>query len=173
MLIQLGCGTRPFPKPWVNVDFVAGYADIVHDLTNPLPFDAGCADEIHAYHVFEHFQRWQAEAILGNWVDTLKTGGLLVLELPCFDKVIAIFSHYLSKKIPVPQWVMHGLYGDPKYRDPAMMHHWCYSVGELSGMMRRAGLQVELKEAQTHVPHRDMRLEGRKNAIIQLPEGAV
>jgi hypothetical protein len=35
-----------------------------------------------------------------------------------------------------------GLFGDPREKNPAMMHQWCYSVGELSSMMRKAGLQV-------------------------------
>jgi predicted SAM-dependent methyltransferase len=150
--LNIGCGKRPW-EGFVNTDFRAGPGvDLVYDFHDPLPYDPGTVDEIHALHVFEHIE-------LKNWTDSLKIGGKLVLELPCLDKIIAIFSHYMAKRIPVEPWVIHGLYGDPRYKDSAMMHHWCYTVGELSAMMRHNGLQVELKDAQTHVPHRDMRLE--------------
>jgi hypothetical protein len=73
----------------------------------------------------------------------------------------------VTKKIAIdPRLTVMGLFGDPREKNPAMMHQWCYSVGELSSMMRKAGLQVELKDAQTHIPHRDMRLEGIKRSII-------
>ena len=158
--LNLGCGKKLMPG-FINVDFQPKEAGVqVHDLTKPLPWK-NC-DEIHAYHVFEHFLRYEAEDILQNWIDALRPGGLLVLELPCLDKVLSLFQHHIQKKIPIGPWVVHGLFGDPSHKDPAMTHRWCYSVGELSALMRMKGLKVELKEAQTHVPVRDMRLEGRK-----------
>ena len=157
--LNLGCGRRSLPG-FINVDFQEREGVVMHDLTKPLPWKD--CEEIHAYHLFEHFQRWESEDILKNWVSALKPGGLLVLELPCLDKIISLFSHHIQKKIPVGPWVIWGLYGDPSYKDPAMCHRWCYSTSELRAMMQRAGLKVEVKEAQTHIPVRDMRLEGRK-----------
>lgn len=162
--LNLGAGKKPLPG-FLNVDFVQRDGiDAVHDLTQPLPW-TDC-DEIHAYHVFEHFYRYECEAILANWVVALKPGGLLVLEMPCLDKVLSLFHHHMQKRIPVGPWVVWGLFGDPSHRDPAMCHRWCYSTSEIRTLMQQAGLQVQIKEPLTHVPVRDMRLEGRKGAIL-------
>jgi len=162
--LNLGCGRKPMAG-FLNVDFVQREGvDAVHDLTKPLPW--GDCDEIHAYHVFEHFYRYECEEILANWVAALRPGGRLVLEMPCLDKIINLFQYHIAKKQPVGPWVVWGLYGDPSHRDPAMCHRWCYSTAEIRSLMERAGLQVMVKDPQTHNPHRDMRLEGRKGSII-------
>ncbi len=164
--LHLGCGHARWDG-FVNID---GYSnarsqpDVIHDLTKPLPYDDGTVDEVHAIHLIEHFQRWEAPVILADWVRVLKPGGTLVLECPWLDKVIGAFHYFITEGKPLnPRFTMWGLFGDPGYRDPAMMHHWCYSVGELSELMREVGLAVELKEPQFHQPVRDMRLEGVKH----------
>lgn len=157
--LNLGCGKKKL-EGFVNVDFAD--ADVVHDLTQPLPFEAGSADEVHAYHVAEHFYRWEIEAILADWVRVLKPGGKLVLEMPCLDKILSLFDHFIANREPVPEWVMWGLYGDPRYKNPAMCHRWGYAEQEMTWLMQRAGLEVTTHEAQTHVAARDMRLEGIK-----------
>lgn len=164
--LNLCCGKKRF-SGYVNVDMAKTEAtDLVHDVRQPLPYSPESVDEIICFHGFEHFQRWESEAILADWVSKLKPGGLLVLELPCLDKVLSLFFHHMQKKQPVGPWVVWGLFGDPSHKDPAMMHHWCYSTSELRTLMQVAGLQVTVKEPMTHVPVRDMRLEGRKSAIV-------
>jgi predicted SAM-dependent methyltransferase len=163
--LNLGCGNRHLDG-YVNIDKLDNWhtikPDVDHDITKPLPFDG--VEEILAIHVFEHFHRYEADAILGDWVRALKPGGLLVLELPCLDKIIGIFNAAISRKAPIPvNLTLWGLYGDPKYKSPAMVHKWCYSIAELSGMMEDNGLTVEVMEATTHQPVRDIRLQGRKS----------
>lgn len=167
MKLNLGSGNRTLPG-FINVDLPDNWCkskpEVIHDITQPLPFENESADEIHAYHVFEHFYRYDADAILMDWVRVLKPGGLMVLELPCLDKIIGIFNHSIDKGLELPEnLTMWGLYGDPKYGNPAMVHRWCYSRHELQTMMELNGLTVDAgKLPQTHQPIRDMRLEGRK-----------
>lgn len=165
LLLNLGCGHKKLDG-FVNVD---GYEtdrakpDVVHDLTKPLPWGDGEVDEVHAYHVIEHFYRWQVPGIIKDWARVLKPGGLLVLECPCLNKVLGIFHHFVTKGEPVDgRLTMWALYGDPKYEEPAMTHRWCYPVNELMSLVEDAGLKAEHKEAQTHVRVRDMRIEGMK-----------
>lgn len=166
MKINLGCGARHMPG-FVNVDKADGaykvQPDVVADVFGVLPFEDCCADEVHAYHVAEHCYRWQIEGVLKEWARVLKPGGLMVLELPCLDSVLAIFQYHMDRGDPVPvNLTMWGLFGDPSWKDPAMCHRWAYSQAEMSALMTRAGMSVEVKKAQTHVPLRDMRLEGIK-----------
>jgi SAM-dependent methyltransferase len=167
MLLNLGCGGKHLAG-FVNVDMASNSyqkaPDVVADVFGALPFADGVADEVHAYHVAEHCYRWQIEGVLKEWTRVLKPGGLLVLELPCLDKVIHIFRTAAEmRRAPPVNLTMWGLFGDPSWRDPAMCHRWAYSLGEMTGLMEEAGLKVEQHEPQTHVKVRDMRLEGRKH----------
>lgn len=169
MKLNLGSGNRQERgEGWINVDLPDNWCkskpQVVHDITQRLPFDDESADVVQGIHVFEHIFRYDADAVLMDWVRVLKPGGLLILELPCLDKIIGIFSHCIETGMELPEnLTLWGLYGDPKYANPAMVHRWCYSRSELSDMMKLNGLTVDAtKTPQTHQPVRDMRLEGRK-----------
>jgi predicted SAM-dependent methyltransferase len=166
MKLNLGCGNKHL-EGFINCDMPDAWhdkePDRVVNLRKPLPFGDETADEIVAFHSFEHFYRFEADAILEDWVRVLKPDGLLVLEVPCLDKIIGIFNACIAKGVPPPEnLTLGGLYGDLSQRSEAMAHRWCYSVGELTGMMQANGLEVEMKPTQTHIAARDMRLEGRK-----------
>jgi hypothetical protein len=84
--------------------------------------------------------------------------------MPCLDKII---RHYAISMIdhepPDARMTLWGLYGDPRYKNEAMMHKWCYSVGELAAVLKAAGLEeITPDEPQTHQPARDMRMTARK-----------
>jgi len=167
--LNLGSGNRTLPG-FVNVDLPDNWCksrpEVVADISKRLPFDDESADEIHAYHVFEHFYRYEADSILIDWIRVLRPGGLLVLELPCLDKIINIINWSAENKQPVPEnLTLWGLYGDPKYENPAMVHRWCYSESELTNMLTVHGLTVESKLPETHQPIRDMRLESLKGIV--------
>lgn len=165
--LNLGCGARLLDG-FVNVDLAGNWStippDVVADITKPLPFEDGYADEIHAYHVLEHFNRWEAGQILADWKRVLKPGGLLVLELPCLDKIVAIFAHALIEGEEADlRMTLWGLYGDPKHRNEAMMHKWCYSAQELGAGLEMLGfVDIEEQRPKTHQPARDMRMIARK-----------
>ncbi|MGY0197476.1 methyltransferase domain-containing protein [Leptothrix sp. BB-4] len=165
--LNLGCGAKIWPG-FVNVDLDQNWSglspDVIADVTGPLPFPDGHADEVHAYHVLEHLPRWAVEDCLREWQRVLKPGGALVLELPCLDKILGIFQQHISTGTPAPmQLTLYGLFGDPGYRNEAMLHRWCYSKHELRNLMGQVGLVSVVEELpRTHRPERDMRLIGRR-----------
>ena len=167
MKLNLGCGGKLLPG-FVNVDLAGNWSsvapDVVADVTGPLPFDNDSADEVHAYHVLEHLRRWQADACLVEWVRVLKPGGLLVLEMPCLDKIIDLFNHFITNQQPI-EWrlTMWALYGDPNYQSDAMSHRWCYSQSELTEMLESIGMKdVKVEIPKTHIKVRDMRVVSLK-----------
>ncbi len=168
--LNIGCGAKIWVK-FVNIDFPSNWSgrrpDIECDIrTIPLPDNH--ADSVWAIHVLEHFYRYETEEVLKEWIRLLKPGGKLIIEVPCLDKVIQQFNHYISEKKEITlelnlQRTMWRLYGDPKYKDPAMVHKWCFCTKELIGVMERVGLQnVAYSEPEYHHPKCDMRITGTK-----------
>lgn len=170
--LNLGAGAKRW-KGFINVDLADNWTklppDVEADVTKTLPFVDGYADEVHAYHLFEHLPRNAAPRILKEWIRVLKPGGKLVLEMPCLDKILALFDHYFQAGKPIdPRLTMWGLFGDPGYENDAMVHRWCYSVAELSNLLTEAGMMDITEEIpQTHQPIRDMRLVSWRSPRIQ------
>lgn len=85
--LHLGCGEQLFPG-YVNIDYPADEhnvmkvkADYTADITQ-LDFPPQSVDEIRLHHVFEHFNRVTALAMLIKWQQWLKIGGKLHIETP-------------------------------------------------------------------------------------------
>ena len=147
--LNLGCGPEHL-QGFINVDLAINWSG-----KRP--------DEIHAYHFLEHIWRWKVDTVLTDWLRVLKPGGLLVLELPCLDKIIAAFSYFQENNKPIDnRMTLWGLYGDPNYKSEEMTHKWCWSIGELTETLEKFGMRAELKQPQTHIAVRDMRIEATK-----------
>ena len=167
MKVNLGCGHKLLAG-FVNVDLADNWSavqpDVVADVTGPLPFEDGVADEVHAYHVLEHLYRWQTEEVLKEWTRILRPGGLLVIEVPCLDKIIHYMKTMMERGTVMDDRLsLWGLYGDPNYKNEAMCHRWCFSRGELSQVLKGIGMtNVTAMPPKTHQPIRDIRFEATK-----------
>ena len=87
--LHLGCGCI-YLEGYVNIDYPrtehtvqeeALTADLYCDIAT-LDYPAGSVNEIRSHHVFEHFPRQTALALLCRWTDWLETGGVLRIETP-------------------------------------------------------------------------------------------
>ena len=157
MKLHLGCGKRRFDG-FINVDAPGSGAEVECDLMDELPWPDASADEIVSIHTWEHFPLPAAGSVMTEWVRVLKPGGRLTLELPCRDKVFALIRQGCDDE----RLTVWPLYGDPRtFRSIHDIHKWCWSVGELTGLMKACGLvNVEEQQPKFHVPHRDMRVTG-------------
>lgn len=156
--LNIGCGDKILPG-YTNIDAVdrAGHSpDIVADI-RAIPLPDGCASEVLAVHVIEHFYRWEADAVVAEWVRLLKPGGKLVLECPD----LAHACHAFLSGAPDP-WSMWVFYGDPAWKDPLMCHRWGYTPETLGRLMESAGLErVQREPAMFKMREpRDMRMVG-------------
>ena len=122
------------------------------------------ADRAVAIHVFEHFYYWETQALLLEWKRVLRAGGMLVLELPCMDRILNhIFLRMKKGEEPHPAFSWFPLWGDPSYKDPAMCHKWGYFKKDMETVLTKAGfVDVKIEEARYHFPQRDMRAVARK-----------
>ena len=170
--LNLGCGDKLI-NGYINVDLVTERAgvppDVNCDIRKLTVFDTNYADEILAVHVIEHFWRWEVEAILAEWVRVLKPNGKLILECP---NLISACEEFLkdpeagSSPNQKGQKTMWVFYGDPRWRDPLMVHRWGYTPRSLATIMNAAGLtQLQQEPAQFKLREpRDMRITGVKPA---------
>ena len=85
--LHLGCGEK-YLDGYINVDYPPSEhnvmkvkADVYANVTE-LVFPAGSVDEVRLHHVFEHFNRVTALAMLIKWQNWLKIGGKLHIETP-------------------------------------------------------------------------------------------
>lgn len=86
--LHLGCGTR-YLDGYVNIDYPPAQqltenqvkADIYTDLLG-LNYSPASVIEVRNHHVFEHFSRPVALALLFRWTDWLAEDGVLRIETP-------------------------------------------------------------------------------------------
>lgn len=105
MRLHLGCGER-YLAGYVNIDQPPAshtvqsqsVADRHADLT-ALRYDAGSIDEVRLHHVFEHFPRPVALALVASWATWLRPGGILHVEVPDFDRTArSVLSLFASRR---------------------------------------------------------------------------
>lgn len=103
--LHLGCGER-YLNGYHNVDYppsehtvqtgtrVDEYANILE-----LRYSADTVEEIRLHHVFEHFSRPVACALVAAWWSWLKPGGLIRIEVPDFDRTaVAVLNPFSKRK---------------------------------------------------------------------------
>lgn len=167
MRIHFGAGKKILPG-FFNVDAIqapdCAALDLVYEmrfengaLVEPMPLQDGCAEELHAMHVVEHFYRYDVDAVLEEWKRVLQQGGKLVLELPNLE---ACARNLLAGARP--QMCMFGIYGDESWKSPYMTHRFGYTPATLSALLAEHGFtKIQVLPPQTHKArvNRDMRLE--------------
>lgn len=122
--LHLGCGENHINGD-INIDFplenrplhTGTAVDYHHDITT-LCFPDHSVDKIENHHVFEHFSRPMALALLCAWHTWLCQGGILIIETPDFDGGIRRYlntSSFEEKQIIIRQlfgsheesWAVH------------------------------------------------------------------
>jgi len=101
--LHLGCGEK-YLEGYLNIDFpdteqniIKTKADIYADMRT-LAYPDNSVDEIRSHHLFEHFRRADAIALLMRWRRWLKPGGRLVIETPDFLGCAAAYAAALTQK---------------------------------------------------------------------------
>lgn len=116
--VNLGCGKRNFGEHWIHIDG-SEYPHIhSHDIVN-LPFNENSVDLIYASHVFEYFDREEANDVLKKWKACLKLDGILRLAVPNFETYTKL---YKESKITLDN-CLGPLYGKWKMTDKEIIYH--------------------------------------------------
>tara|TARA_B100001093_G_scaffold518631_1_gene604194 strand:- start:1930 stop:2472 length:543 start_codon:yes stop_codon:yes gene_type:complete len=116
--INLGCGKRNFGKDWFHIDGSKYEHIYSHDIVN-IPFEKESVDLIYASHVFEYFDREEADVVLEKWFNKLKKGGILRLAVPNFE---AYTKLYMDGKITLDN-CLGPFYGKWKMTEKEIIYH--------------------------------------------------
>lgn len=116
MKLHLGCGEL-YLKGYVNIDFpparhTVQKRTVADRLINiqKLKYPAESVEEIRLHHVFEHFPRAIACALLTTWHTWLKNDGLLRIEVPDTEKMSKNYNRLAERHIFGSQeapWAIH------------------------------------------------------------------
>lgn len=173
--LNLGCGVKIYPRKegWVNVDAVGENLDIkcdVKDMKSVVGSEV--ADEIHAYHLIEHFYKEEVPLVLKNWFDVLKPGGHVYLEAPDVRKCAYNFFLGMLKEDPNQALTLgiKGFYGDVNPKSPYRefdLHKWGWFFDSISKQLKAVGfIDLEEQEPVTHMKkERDFRVYARKPEV--------
>ena len=156
MKLNLGCGNKKI-EGFIGVDIKD--ADVVADIRH-LPYDDNSVDEIMAIHVCEHFYRHEIISVLEEWKRVLKPDGIMVLELPCLDKVLLHFE--MGSPNNMTMWALYGQPETHKDGEPAL-HKWCWSMDDFRWLLEKVGMRnITCERPHYHQPSRDMRFVCQK-----------
>lgn len=164
--LNIGCGSRRLAG-YIGIDAIPRPAA---DMVAPawaIPLPDNSVDEIISLHLWEHFYRWECDAVMHEWRRLLKPDGLLVLELP---NLLKCCQNILTGKVrggkDPNQLGYWGLFGDPREKDPFMSHRWGWTPSTLSAFLKEHGFYyIREEETQWHPAgrtDRDMRFTARK-----------
>jgi hypothetical protein len=149
MRLHLGCGQRHLDG-YVNVDYpvtehtvqLESVADEHADLLG-LTYPLGEIDEIRLHHVFEHFPRHTACALVASWQSWLKDDGKLRIEVP--DLVLTALASInplaSNRRRGVAERHLFG-----SHEAHWASHKEAYSSAQLSRLVRAFGFSVDRVE---------------------------
>lgn len=190
MKLNLGCGTKLYStkEGWINVDIVEPKGDhkvvdtveessleinkefpfIFHrsDLKDLRWISDNVADEIHGYHIIEHFFRDEVPEVLKEWKRVLKPGGKICLEQP---DVLKCAANFIAGALNGDSRLCYnlgflGFYGDGTSKEPYMGHKWGWHPQTLIEELKDVGfVNCTQKPSEHHMKDiRDFRVEGFK-----------
>lgn len=111
--------------PHDGVEFVSPVEDMSM-------FDDGCAAEIYASHILEHFSHRMTHRVLKEWNRLLKKDGILYLSVPDFDRAAK-----LSLQYGLNDWVNQFLMGDQGYE--TAFHYALFNEHRLREILLECG----------------------------------
>lgn len=145
MKLHLGCG-QVYLDGYLNIDYplskhsvqLTSVADKYADITK-LKYKPNSVEEIRLHHVFEHFDRSTAVALVATWSRWLKKDGILRIDVPDFVKTArSVLSPFTSKRIK-DVGIRH-IFGSQEASWAVHYHGW--SDRALSELFQAFGLEV-------------------------------
>lgn len=145
MNLHIGCGPCYFEN-WINIEIDPNYkCDLIHDMTQPFPYESNSVDFIYSEHTIEHITVEDAVKFFKEVYRILKPGG--VIRTATFDMDVFL-QHHQPESIDwkeAAHWNEVGL-GFIETRMESLNiamrwwgHQYVYNVEEMIRRLREAG----------------------------------
>jgi predicted SAM-dependent methyltransferase len=163
--LHLGCG-QVYLEGYVNIDYPltehtvqqTSVADKFADLTK-LRYETGTIEEVRMHHVFEHFQRTVASAMLASWHSWLKPKGVVHLEMPDFDAsarlVLDAEAPGRDRKVAI-----RHIFGSNEA--PWAVHYDGWSESRLTELFETFGFKVDSVEHTAYLATHNVTIIGHR-----------
>ncbi len=126
---------------WINIDSVAALQpDLVHDISQPLPYDDLTVDEILAEDLLEHFDKYLRFVVFYEWVRVLKVGGTMTLQVPDFKKILRKYFKFGYDNF-VDFILGENMWESKTYIGHFGNHKWGYSKKTLPEFVKLFGIE--------------------------------
>jgi predicted SAM-dependent methyltransferase len=168
VLVNLGSGQKKMQgfvnvdiNPDNNPDVVASALDYLESLADE------SVDEVHMYHVLEHFAKPEALEVLENTQRVLKKDGLVVVECPDLMKccINVLQAKVKGDNYRIERFGLLGIYGEQDSTEH-MFHKWGYwpeYLGSIFVELGFSGCYEEIPQSKDFAQEeRDFRLVGVK-----------
>lgn len=100
LMLHLGCGDAPLPKPWINIDrIMQPGVDRVDNIGILRRFQPRSCIELYCCHALDHFERWDIPRVLKRWHQLLAPGGKLRLSVIDFEAVIKLYEKHRDMEL--------------------------------------------------------------------------
>lgn len=145
MKLHLGCGQR-YLQGYRNIDFPlsehsvqqTSVADQFANLLE-LKYQASTIQEVRLHHVFEHFTKAQACALLASWNSWLNIDGVIHIEVPDFEETARAVLDGIAGNQAQSVGLRH-IFGSQEAH--WAIHYEGYTAKRLSKLLELYGYQV-------------------------------
>ena len=145
MKLHLGCG-QGYLEGYVNIDLPLSehsiqersVADVHADITT-MSYPASSIDEVRLHHVFEHFTRPVACALVTAWRHWLKSGGRLHIEVPDFGRTARSVLDPTASRCSKAVALRH-IFGS--HEAPWAVHRDGWTTDRLKGLLELSGFEI-------------------------------
>ena len=136
--LHLGCGKVDFGEKWDHIDSATFPHIKSHDITM-LPYDDNSVGIIHASHVLEYFDQYEANAVLYEWKRVLCGGGLGVIRIAVPD--LYAISKLIVAGVGVQNFVgpIYGRMTDDGAFGDLIYHKFGYTFDSLKSKLEYCG----------------------------------
>lgn len=166
MKLHLGCG-QIYLEDYVNIDYPLdehsvqekSVADEFADLT-ALRYKPETIEEVRLHHVFEHFPRTQAVALLASWHSWLEKGGQVRIEVPDFNETAKLVLGRFTKDHDRKVAIRH-IFGSNEAA--WAVHYDAWSEVRFRELFDLLGFELTEVNRNSYLATRNIEVIGKKN----------
>lgn len=155
--LNMGSGEDSDPD-FIHIDSHNPKANIKSDVFD-LKLTANSLDVVQAIHFIEHIPHYRVFELLNAWLDALKPGGELIMELPDLQALCSEYPHKSHQEKHDIAMCIYGISANSAHSP----HLWGYDPQIMTDILTQVGYQnIEVQESTQNHPGINFRITAKK-----------